>query len=269
MINEHTPTVLTIAGFDPYGGAGIQADIKTIHALHGYAFSVTTALTAQNSQGVSLVEAVDASTFQIQLETLLSDVQVDAVKIGMLANIEIIAVIVEMIKKYKLKNIVLDTVLVSSSGKQLLELDAIEAMVQYLFPLCKIITPNIPEMNSLLNAKFTSTKTESSKIANALFRLGVDTILLKGGHSIDTEATDCLVTSSGIDYFSSPRVETTHTHGTGCILSSAIAIYLANKLPLNESVKRAKLFLYKKLLHAQQLKFRYKTINQIKQESIF
>ncbi len=146
-----TPTVLTIAGSDPYGGAGIQADLKTIHALGGYGFSALTAVTAQNSQGVQQVKALSAETLHHQLQALFEDVQIDAVKIGMLANAELIDVVAATLQRHKPNAIVLDTVLVSSSGHPLLAADAVSTLVEKLFPLADVITPNLPELNHLLN----------------------------------------------------------------------------------------------------------------------
>ena len=265
----HTPTVLTIAGFDPYGGAGIQADIKTVHALGGYALSATTALTAQNSQGVGMVEAVSSKVLYEQLARLLDDIRPDAVKIGMLANAELIGVVVDALKRYELGKIVLDPVLVSSSGRRLLEEDAVDILVQRLFPLCTVITPNIPEINMLLESSYKGLKTETLHMANAFFKLGADSVLIKGGHSMEEEAVDCLVDPSGIHCFSSPRVETTHTHGTGCVLSSAIATHLAHKQSLKESVEGAKAFLYDKLLHAESLHLPYRNEKREGKEPIF
>ena len=260
MQNNFTPTVLTIAGSDPYGGAGIQVDSKVIHALGGYAFSVPTALTAQSSQGVSAVQSTSPEIFRMQLETLLEDVKVDAVKIGMLANAEIISIVVEIIDKYDLENIVLDTVLVSSSGKMLLEPSAIDIMVKELFPRVDLITPNLPEVNILLDTSYLGKRDEVTDIANAFFEKGVKAVLIKGGHSLDkNEATDYLVTSSlAENSFTTPRVKTTHTHGTGCFLSSAIATGLAKGETLDMSVSLAKDFLYKRLNESLHIQFNYK-----------
>ena len=265
----HTPTVLTIAGFDPYGGAGIQIDTKTIHALGGYALSAVTAVTAQNSQGVFGVEAVSAKMLHQQLTTLLDDIHVDALKIGMLANASLIDVVADVIKRYKLTNVVLDTVLVSSSGRALLEPDAVEKMVMKLFPLCRLITPNLDETNALLHTHFQGSAAEVPKMAEGLFGLGARNILLKGGHTIEKDAVDCLVELSSITRFSTPRVETTHTHGTGCMLSSAIATHLAQGKALAESVKHAKQFLYEKMRHASSLKLQYLAENSERKGPIF
>jgi hydroxymethylpyrimidine/phosphomethylpyrimidine kinase len=270
MRKHYTPTVLTIAGSDPYGGAGIQIDCKTIHALDAYAFSVTTALTAQNSQGVKSVQSSSSKMFREQLETLLNDIKVDAVKIGMLANAEIISIVAESIDKYDLKNIILDTVLVSSSGKVLLEPKAIDIMVKELFPRVDLITPNLPEINTLLNTDYVGKKDEVTDIANAFFDKGVKAVLIKGGHSLDQyEATDYLVTKPlKISIFTTPKVNTTHTHGTGCLLSSAIASHLAKGEDLKNSVACAKDFLYKNLLTSSNINFNYIDSNITRKEPL-
>ncbi|MEA3434763.1 MAG: bifunctional hydroxymethylpyrimidine kinase/phosphomethylpyrimidine kinase [Campylobacterota bacterium] len=271
MQNNFTPTVLTIAGSDPYGGAGIQIDCKTIHALGGYAFSVITALTAQNSTGVKALHSTSPEIFRQQLKTLLEDIKPDAVKIGMLANKELIEIVIEMIKRYELKNIVLDTVLVSSSGKKLLDQDAIEIMIKKLFPVVDIITPNIPEINTFLGSNYAGEKEEVEKIAKALIALGANSVLIKGGHSSDQEeAKDYLVSKYlEIDTFTTARVNTTHTHGTGCLLSSAVATNLALGLDLTESTRKAKNFLYEKLKHAKTLNLNYKDKKYERKEPIF
>ncbi len=266
---HHTPTVLTIAGFDPYGGAGIQIDSKTIHALGAYALTVTTAITAQNSQGVTAVEAVSPEIFKLQLETLLQDVKVDAVKIGMLANASLIDIVIDVLKRYALPNIVLDPVLLSTSGKALLEKDAIEVMVQRLFPLCRLITPNLDESNMLLGTNYDGQMNQSVVMGKGLFKLGADAVLLKGGHTSEAEAIDCLVEPSGVACFSTPRVETTHTHGTGCLLSSAIATHLAKKLTLKSSIDLSKKFLYEKLQASSDLHLQYHHQDMCKKEPIF
>jgi len=265
----HTPTVLTIAGFDPYGGAGIQIDTKTIHALGGYALSATTAITAQNSQGVVGTEPVSSEMLRLQLATLLDDVNVDAVKIGMLSNTGLIEVVVDMIKQYQLTNIVLDPVLVSSSGMRLLTMDAIEVMVSHLFPLCCLVTPNLMETNTLLGTEYKGALKENLLITHGLFELGEECVLLKGGHTLEKEAVDCLVEPSGMACFSTPRVETSHTHGTGCLLSSAIATHLSKGLSLKESVHYAKDFLYDKLCCSGGLKLQYQEVNISRSEPLF
>lgn len=265
---NYTPTVLSIAGSDSYGGAGIQIDAKTIHALGAYAFTSITALTAQNSTGVKSVLATPKEIFKAQLESILDDVQVDAIKIGMLANEEIISAVVNTIDKYKLKNIVLDTVLMSSSGKVLLDVSAIEMMVKELFPRVDLITPNIPEANTLLSTNYLGDEDDISAMASALFDLGANAVLIKGGHNRDKEnATDYLVQKPlNVSTYSTLRLKTTHTHGTGCVLSSAIATYLALGYDLAKSVKLSKAFLYKSLQASSSLKLNYKEeINERKE----
>jgi len=264
MSEIYTPTVLSIAGSDTYGGAGIQVDAKTIHTLGAYAFTSITALTAQNSTGVKTVSATSKEMFKEQLESILDDVQVDAVKVGMLANVEIVSAVVDAIDKYKLKNIVLDTVFVSSSGKSLLESSAIEMMVKELFPRVDVITPNIPEVNTLLATSYMGCEDEVNAMANALFGLGVNAVLIKGGHSPNKEnAIDYLVEKSlikkplDLKAYSTPRLTTTHTHGTGCVLSSAIATHLALGHNLAKSVELSKAFLYKSLQASSSLRFMY------------
>jgi hydroxymethylpyrimidine/phosphomethylpyrimidine kinase len=203
--------------------------------------------------------STDLNIFKEQLTVLLDDVKVDALKLGMLANEDIVSIVVEIIDKYELKNIVLDTVLVSSSGRELLSAKAKELMVKELFPRVDLITPNLPEINSFLNASFVGKSSEVEKITNAFFALGVKNILIKGGHSLDkNRATDYLVSNSfEVSSFSSPRVKTTHTHGTGCLLSSAIATNLAKQQSLKNSVSLAKEFLYERLKLSSSLKFNY------------
>ena len=271
MQNNFTPTVLAIAGSDPYGGAGIQVDAKVIHTLGGYAFTVITALTAQNSTGVKDSFATPAQIFKAQLTSILDDIEVDAVKIGMLVNAEIISIISEAIDKYKLKNIVLDTVLVSSSGKPLLESGSIETMVKELFPRVDLITPNILEVNTFLSTNYLGNEEDMPTMASALFDLGVNAVLIKGGHSADKEnATDYLVQKPlDVKAYSTPRISTTHTHGTGCVLSSAVATHLALGYDLMKSVELSKIFLYKSLQASSSLKFNYKEDKSERKEPLF
>lgn len=268
MDSKHTPTVLSIAGFDPYGGAGIIMDTKTIHALGGYALTAVTALTAQNSHGVTGVEAVPPETLHLQLKTLLSDIRVDAVKIGMLVNEAILEVVGDMLQEYSPPNIILDPVLISSSGTPLLEAEAIDAMTKTLFPLCTLITPNLDETNTLLGTHHTGTDGEVLQMAERFRSIGASRVLLKGGHTAQASATDTLVTPNGITPISAPRLSTRHTHGTGCLLSSAIATHLAHGLPLTQSVRQAKAFLHRKLLDAETLRLSYHD-NGERKEPIF
>lgn len=272
MPSSFTPTVLTIAGSDTYGGAGLQIDIKTIHSLDGYALSVPTALTSQNSTGVKDVFAVPAEVFEKQLSVLLEDIQVDAVKIGMLANSDIIEVLVKIIDKYALKNIVLDTVLLSSSGKDLLEPAAKDMMVKELFPRVDLITPNIPEVHAFLgNSSYAGKTEEVNSVAEQFFSLGVKAVLFKGGHGKEIDSvTDYLVEKPDkVTIHSTKKVHTTHTHGTGCILSSAIATHLASGHTLEQSVSLSKQFIYNSLCASSQLNLTYTTENTTRKEPIF
>ncbi len=259
MHNSYIPTILTIAGSDPYGGAGIQVDSKVIHALGGYAFSVTTALTAQNSTGVKNISVSSLEHFKLELHTILDDIKIDAVKIGMLANSQIIEVVIDAIEKYRLKNIVLDTVLVSSSGKDLLESKGIDLIISELFNKVDLITPNLPEINRFLNKTYSGEKEEIEEIAQQFFAWGVKAVLIKGGHNHEKNyATDYLVRNREKPIqLRTNRVATSHTHGTGCVLSSAIATYLAKGESLENSVQLAKAFLYEKLQTASKIKFTY------------
>jgi hydroxymethylpyrimidine/phosphomethylpyrimidine kinase len=271
MPDKYIPTVLSIAGSDPYGGAGIQVDAKTIHALGCYAFTVITSLTAQNSTGVKSVSVTPKNIFKAQLEAILDDINVDAVKIGMLGNSEIISVIVEAIDKYKLKNIVLDTVFVSSSGAVLLEEDAVDLMVKELFPRVTLITPNLLEVNEILSQNYVEIGDEIQNISEGFKSLSAKSVLIKGGHSQDEKyATDYLADNAlKIEPFSTRRVQTSHTHGTGCVLSSAIAVGFAKGEGMAISVKNAKVFLYTKLQASSSLKIKYKVENDTRKEPLF
>jgi len=271
MSNRPTPTVLTIAGFDPYGGAGVGLDSKVIHALGGYAYRLITAMTAQNSLGVVEVTPIPLATFEKQLHTLLTDVKVDALKIGMLATKEMVEVVANAIVSYKIQTVVLDTILVSSSGKLLLEEDAIKVMVNKLFPLVTLITPNIPETNRLLGASYRGEASEIEAMAQGLFALGANSILIKGGHSPNTTyAIDYLIDAKETkEAFSSKRIETTHTHGTGCFLSSAIATELAKGNPLPLAIKKAKRFLFTSMKEATQtLNLSYHQVSKKRREPL-
>lgn len=260
-MSKHTPTILSIAGSDPYGGAGIQADLKSIHALGGYALTCITALTAQNSQGVTNVVATSADTLSSQLDTLLQDIKVDAVKIGMLANAELIHVVADKLTQYSLKNIVLDTVFMSSSGHPLLEESAIACLKQRLFPKVTVITPNLPEINHLLGKPFQGVLHEMESIGNDFFNLGVKALVAKGGHGIETDiVTDVLLRPDHSPLpFSSPRIKTTHTHGTGCSFSSAIATFLAQGNELTPAVQQAKRQMHQWFSQSESLQLNYQS----------
>jgi len=221
------PVALTIAGSDPSGGAGIQADLKTFSALGAYGTSVITALTAQNTQGVSGVHVVPAEFVTQQLETLVADVRINVVKIGMLANAAIVLAVRDFLRRHdQIEWVVLDPVMIATSGDRLLDDDAVQAM-RDLMPLASLITPNIAEAAALLNTRAARSVADMRLQAMALQELGARRVLIKGGHLDDDpeakEAIDLLLDVDGEALLRAPRVDTLNTHGTGCTLSSALA----------------------------------------------
>lgn len=234
-------TVLTIAGSDCSGGAGIQADIKTITAHKMYAMSVITALTAQNTTGVYGVIDTPPSFVSQQLDCIFSDIYPDAVKIGMVSNSEIIRIIAHKLKEYDAKNVVIDPVMISTSGSRLLSEDACEALVSDLFPTGTVITPNIPEAETLCGCSIEN-KDEMRKAAEKISQTVNSALLIKGGH-LDGDAADLLYTDGKSYWYECPRVDNPNTHGTGCTLSSAIACNLAGCEELVQSIANAKEYL--------------------------
>lgn len=238
------PIALTIAGSDSSGGAGIQADLKTFSAFGVYGASVITALTAQSTRGVAAVEPVAASFVLAQMEAVLADLDVDAIKTGMLANAEVVAAVARKLRNGDRKPLVVDPVMVATSGDVLLEPAAADAVKRELIPLATLITPNLPEAARLLDGKVASGEDEAVAQAKALCALGCSAVLLKGGHDTGTTAVDILCDAGGIERFVRPRLDTPHTHGTGCTLSAAIAALLAQGVGLREAVGRAKAFVW-------------------------
>ena len=230
--------VLTIAGSDSSGGAGVQADIKTM-TMHGvYAMSVITALTAQNTLGVRAVLDSTADFLKAQLDAVFEDIFPDSIKIGMVSSSKLIDVIADRLKYYNAKNIVLDTVMVATSGAPLINADAVKTLTSKLLSLAAVITPNIPEAEVLSNMKILSEE-DMIKSAEYIFEKYGCNILLKGGHKTDN-ANDLLYENGKIFWFCGKRIDNHNTHGTGCTLSSAIASNLAKGFSLCESVKMAK-----------------------------
>ena len=230
--------VLTIAGSDPSGGAGIQADLKTFAANGCYGMSVICALTAQNTQGVTGILDIPADFVRAQLDAVLSDVGVDAVKIGMLNTPDVVRAVAECLRRHGVTNIVLDPVMVAKSGHHLLKEEAVEALKKELLPLATIVTPNLPEAEVLTETPIRNRK-EMQTAGADLLRFGPKAVLVKGGHLDDaTFSDDCLVLSNGCScsgcfppphlWFKHERIDTKNTHGTGCTLSSAIASQLAH-----------------------------------------
>ncbi|MBV5304181.1 MAG: bifunctional hydroxymethylpyrimidine kinase/phosphomethylpyrimidine kinase [Chlorobium sp.] len=238
-------TVLTIAGSDGSGGAGIQADIKTYAALECYGLSVITALTAQNTIGVNTVYPLAATCVTEQFKAITSDITIDAVKIGMLGNAAIIKAVAALLNGLKGDPpIILDTILSSSSGTMLLPLEAIDLLKSELFPLASLITPNLPEAALLTGAKHLPATPEAiEESALKLLEIGANAVLIKGGHSEENECRDCLLHNNRYHWFSSKKIMTRNTHGTGCTLSSAIAAFMARGEKTENAVKKAKTYL--------------------------
>lgn len=241
--------VLTIAGSDSGGGAGIQADIKTISALGGYAASAITAVTVQNTLGVSAVHPIPIDIIRGQIDAVLSDIGADAVKIGMLHSVEVVEMIIERLDHYKIKNIVVDPVMVSTSGHKLIEDSAIELLRAELLPRARIITPNIPEAEILLNAKI-DYQEQLYELARQLSPCESCSVLLKAGHLTEDTLTDIFfyAENNTITELSSQRLSTQNTHGTGCTLSSAVATCLALGMPPIQAVTAAKEYINKAII---------------------
>ena len=237
-----TPAALTIAGSDSSGGAGIQADLKTFAALGVYGASVITALTAQNTKGVSGIHPVPADFVTAQLDAVFSDLDIGAVKIGMVADAAIIHAIAAVLKRVRPKAVVLDPVMVATSGDRLLASDAVDALRTKLIPLADIITPNLPEAAALLNEGGASNAAAIGGQGRRLLALGSRAVLIKGGHGEGPDSTDYLITADSLETLTAPRIATQSTHGTGCSLSSAITAGLAKGEDLATAVRNAKAF---------------------------
>ncbi|MBW6393087.1 bifunctional hydroxymethylpyrimidine kinase/phosphomethylpyrimidine kinase [Billgrantia antri] len=237
------PNVLTIAGSDPSGGAGIQADLKTFSALGAYGTSVITALTAQNTRGVRGVHPVPVEFIRLQLDTLLDDVAVDAVKIGMVASREVAETIRDALQSRRPRWIVLDPVMVAKSGDVLVDEAGIAAVREVLVPLADLITPNLPEAAVLLGIDAPSSRDEMLAMTPDLTTLGAGAVLLKGGHLRDESCPDLLIGHGTPHWVEGPRIDTANLHGTGCSLSSAITARLAQGDSLPQAIATAKQWL--------------------------
>lgn len=231
-------TALSIAGSDSCGGAGIQADSKTMTMNGVYAMTAITALTAQNTVGVSGICETAPEFLVLQLEAVFSDIFPDAVKIGMVSNAELIAVIADALRRYQAKRIVVDPVMVATSGSKLIRTDAVSAMTEQLFPLAAVVTPNLPEAE-LLSERTIQSEEDIRKAAKSIGDRYGCAVLVKGGHGL-CDANDVLYENGSFQTFCGRRIDNPNTHGTGCTLSSAIAANLAKGYSLHESVKRAK-----------------------------
>jgi hydroxymethylpyrimidine/phosphomethylpyrimidine kinase len=232
--------VLIVAGSDSGGGAGIQADIKTVTALGGYASTAVTAITVQDTLGVHAIHEVPLDIIRGQIKVVLEDIGTDAIKTGMLHSVEIIEAVAEDISLYASNAVlIVDPVMVAKGGAALLQGDAVDAFKRALMPLARLITPNVPEAEAL-TGRVISTLDEQKAAADALLGLGCDTVLLKGGHMAGDTIYDVLATQETIEVMSAPRIDTRHTHGTGCTLASAIAALMAQGAPLRDAVEIAR-----------------------------
>lgn len=242
--------VLVIAGSDSGGGAGIQADIKTITALGAFAATAITALTAQNTLGVHGVLPVPPDFIRQQIEVVLSDIGADVIKIGMLGDVATIGTVCDALEDFAPDvPVVLDPVMVAKGGQALLAAQAADSLRQRLLPLSAVITPNLPEAEALTGLTI-RTVAEMHAAADALLTMGVPTVLLKGGHLESETVTDLLATGAGIEAFSAPRIPTRHTHGTGCTTASAVAAGLAQGMSLRDSVIRSRAYVRAAILGA-------------------
>ncbi|MFC3693969.1 bifunctional hydroxymethylpyrimidine kinase/phosphomethylpyrimidine kinase [Chenggangzhangella methanolivorans] len=249
-----TPIALTIAGSDSSGGAGIQADLKTFSALGVYGASAIVALTAQNTLGVTAIHDAPPEFIAAEIDAVMDDLDVRAVKIGMVSRVETIEAIADALIRHKVERIVLDPVMVASSGARLLAPDAIAAVRDRLVPLALVVTPNLPEAAELLGAEIARDEVDMAEQARALRRLGARAALVKGGHGEGAEAADVLVGEDGAaSRFAAPRIATRNTHGTGCTLSSAIAAELAKGRGLVDAVSTAKAYVAAAIAAADRL----------------
>ncbi len=243
VLNAHYPRVLTIAGSDSGGGAGIQADLKTMTALGCYGMTAITALTAQNTVGVQAIQSVPAAFLKAQLQSVLDDIGVEAVKIGMLHSPEVVEVVAWAIDHYQLKRVVLDPVMVATSGDALIEQETVTELVRELFPRVQLITPNLDEAALLLNRPVGDVAALPQACVD-LQAMGAPSVLLKGGHLPGAEVVDELLLSDHTSHtLRSKRISSRNVHGTGCTLSSAIASYWALGHDLTQSVVQARSFI--------------------------
>lgn len=247
------PIALTIAGSDSGGGAGIQADLKSFSANHVYGASVITALTAQNTIGVTGVHDVPSDFITAQMDSVFSDLEIDAVKIGMLSQVPAIEAVASGLKKHNAKNIVFDPVMVTTSGDSLLAEDAVEAIQNILMPIADLLTPNLYETAKLTGEPLATSNDKMINQADILLEAGAKAILVKGGHSEDNNCADFYKSSSEEIWLTAERIHTDNTHGTGCSLSSAIAANLALGMDISEALKAAKQWLTGAIANSDQL----------------
>ena len=252
-MNQRYVRVLTIAGSDSGGGAGIQADLKTFAALGCYGMTAITALTAQNTQGVQAIHAVPAEFLQAQLASVLDDIGVDAVKIGMLHTPEVVRTVAWAIDHYGLQRVVLDPVMVATSGDRLIAEETVDVLVRELFPRCTVVTPNLDEAALLIGHPIEGAHALEDA-GRSLLALGARAALVKGGHLAGDEVVDLLVQPDAPSLrLASQRIPSRNVHGTGCTLSSAIAAHLAQGLPLDAAVQRARAYILRAIAEGAQV----------------
>lgn len=250
MTTDHIPIVLTIAGSDSSAGAGIQADLKTVAAIGGYAATAVTAVTVQNTLGVTDSHTVPPAIVRAQIEAVMSDLEPDAVKTGMLPTAETVATVADALEQYAPRPVVLDPVMISSSGRRLMSDDAARLCLSRLMPLCTLITPNLPEAE-WLTGQTIRTVDDMGRAAAALSRsIGGASVVVKGGHLTDGEPCDVLYHQGRLSRHTSPMVISRNTHGTGCTYASAIATYLAMGCTVDVAVARAKQYIYAAIVGA-------------------
>jgi hydroxymethylpyrimidine/phosphomethylpyrimidine kinase len=247
------PIALTIAGSDSSGGAGIQADLKTFAALGVYGASVITALTAQNTKGVAGIHGVPTEFVTAQMDAVFSDLDIAAVKIGMLGSAAVIAAVAAGLERHRARNVVLDPVMVASSGEKLLHPNALEAL-RDLISRSRVLTPNLPEAAALLSMATAHDEAEMRSQGEKLLTLGAGAVLIKGGHGTGPESVDFLIDADACTRYAAPRIATKNTHGTGCTLSSAVAAGLAKGLALADAVREAKAYVSAAIAVADRLK---------------
>ncbi len=248
------PIALTIAGSDSSGGAGIQADLKSFAALRVYGASVITALTAQNTKGVTGIHQVPADFVTAQIDAVFGDLDIKAVKIGMVADLAVIDAIAAGLRKWSPNHVVLDPVMVATSGDRLLAAEAVDALRTKLIPLASLITPNLPEAAALLDEEVAGDETAIESQGKRLLSMGCRAVLIKGGHGQGAESIDYLITADASHTLAAPRIATKNTHGTGCSLSSAIAAGLAKGEGMETAVRNAKAWISAAIAAADRLK---------------
>ena len=238
MGQKSIPTAMTIAGSDSGGGAGIQADLKTFAALGVYGTSVLTAITAQNTVGVTAVHEIPTDIIAAQIQAIMADIGADAVKTGMLSSTAIVCLVAEELERQRIALLVVDPVMVAKSGDALLQEEAIEALRTRLLPLAAVVTPNIPEAEALTGLKITGSA-DMRRAAELILRMGARSVVVKGGHR-QGPATDLFYDGSRFQEFTAPRIDTRNTHGTGCTFASAVAAGLARGMEVIDAVALAK-----------------------------